>query len=107
MKAVDIVIKKIDESGMTQNEAAKLVGVSRQNLWDKLNKGNPRFNSMERIMNAFGYEIRIRGSFGMEPSFNQQQFFETIREQNPGYDMLESIVSAMDYKLEIVEKAGK
>ena len=104
MKAVDIIIKKIEESGMTQNEAAKMVGVSRQNLWDKLNKGNPRYNSMERIMDAFGYEIKIRGSFGMEPSFNVGQFFETVREQNPTYDMLESLLLAMDYKLEIVKK---
>lgn len=107
MKAVDIIIKKIEESGISQNEAARIAGMSRQNFWDKLNKGNPKYNSMERIMGAFGYEIRIRGSFGMAPSFNEKNFWETIREQNPGYDMLESIVSAMDYRLEIVEKAGK
>ena len=103
MKAVDIIIKHIEENGLSQKQAAEMAGMSRQNFWDKLNKGNPRFNSMERIMEAFGYEIRIREADGLGPDFDEQRFFQTVRKENPMYDTLEAIVNAMDYIL-VVEK---
>lgn len=96
MKAVDIIIKHIEESGISQNEAARMAGMSRQNFWDKLNKGNPRFNSMERIMGAFGYEIIIQGPYGIKPGFDEARFFETVRAENPSYDMLDHILESMD-----------
>ena len=40
MKAVDFIVKHIDENGMTQSEAAAVAGMSRQNFWDKLNNRN-------------------------------------------------------------------
>ena len=45
MRAVDFIVKHIEDHGMTQAQAAAVVGWSRQNLWDKLNNRNPRFNT--------------------------------------------------------------
>jgi len=104
MKAVDIIIKHIEESGISQNEAARMAGMSRQNFWDKLNKGNPRFNSMERIMAAFGYEIIVKDTSGEDPGFDAKSFFETVRAENPSYDMLDHILEAMDVSLIIQKK---
>ena len=51
MKAVDFIVKHIDENGMTQSEAAAVAGMSRQNFWDKLN------NRMNTLIDNMRYRV--------------------------------------------------
>lgn len=75
MKAVDFIVKHIDENGMTQSEAAAVAGMSRQNFWDKLNNRNPRFNTMTRILDAFGYQIHVARKDREPLNFCEADFF--------------------------------
>ena len=106
MKSVDIIVKYIEENRLSQNQVAQMVGMSRQNLWDKLNKGNPRFNSLERIMSAFGFEIRIRRADGSDPEFDEEGVLQELRETNLCVDSIESVIKSMGYVLEYEKKSG-
>lgn len=106
MKAVDFIVKHIDENGMTQSEAA-VAGMSRQNFWDKLNNRNPRFNTMTRILDAFGYQIHVVRKDGETLNFCEADFFATAEKENLYYDSLEAILVSMGYLLEISKKAEK
>lgn len=105
MKAVDFIVKHIDENGMTQTEAAAVAGMSRQNFWDKLNNRNPRFNTMTRILDAFGYQIHVVRKDGETLNFCEVDFFAAAGKENLYYDSLEAILVSMGYLLEISKKA--
>lgn len=105
MKAVDFIVKHIDENGMTQSEAAAVAGMSRQNFWDKLNNRNPRFNTMTRILDAFGYQIHVARKDREPLNFCEADFFTAAEKENLYYDSLEAILFSMDYVLEISKKA--
>ena len=107
MKAVDFIVKHIDENGMTQSEAAAVAGMSRQNFWDKLNNRNPRFNTMTRILDAFGYQIHVVRKDGETLNFCEADFFATAEKENLYYDSLEAILVSMGYLLEISKNAEK
>lgn len=85
MKAVDFIVKHIDENGMTQSEAAAVAGMSRQNFWDKLNNRNPRFNTMTRILDAFGYQIHVARKDGELLKFCEADFFAAAEKENLYY----------------------
>lgn len=106
MKSIDIIMNYLDKNGITQSKAAKMAGMSKQNFWDKLNKGNPRFNSMERIMQAFGFEIRIQKADGAGLDFDEQGFLQTLRNTNLCVDAIEEIIKSMGYVLKYIEKSG-
>ena len=66
---------------MTQSEAAAVAGMSRQNFWDKLNNRNPRFNTMTRILDAFGYQIHVVRKDGETLNFCEADFFATAEKE--------------------------
>lgn len=104
MRAVDFIVKHIEDHGMTQAQAAAVVGWSRQNLWDKLNNRNPRFNTMHHILTCFGYELHVVRQDGLSPDcFDEKDFFKVAKAKNIYYDDLEDLVAAMGHKL-IIEK---
>ena len=75
LRAVDFVVKHIEDHGMTQAQAAAVVGWSRQNLWDKLNNRNPRFNTMLHILISFGYELHVVRDDGLSPDcFDERDY---------------------------------
>ena len=105
MKAVDFIIKHIEEHNLNQTQAAEIAGMSRQNFWDKLNNRNPRFNTMTVIIDRFGYKLHIVRKDGKPIEFPDNDFFEAASKGNLVYDAVESIVSSMGYELKISEKA--
>lgn len=107
MKAVDFIVKHIEEHNMTQTEAAAVAGMSRQNLWDKLNNRNPRFNTMTRIIDAFGYQLHVVRKDGKPVEFREADFFAAAEKENLYYDSLEAILVSMGYMLEISKKPEK
>lgn len=106
MRAVDSIVKYIEDQGMTQEEAAAVVGCSRQNLWDKLNKGSSRFHKMIPIFTAFGFDLNIVHEDGSPVEFDARKFIEAATgSKNMYFDDLENIINAMGYKYELVKKA--
>lgn len=104
MRAVDFIAKYIDEQGMTQSEAAAVVGWSRQNFWDKLNNRNPRYSTMVRIITAFGFELHVARLDGKPLDFDEDGFLRLAEQKNIYYDTLEDFMLAMGYKFDIVKK---
>lgn len=47
----------IDARDYTQDEYARLVGVSRQSVTQMLRKGNPTVNAMDRYLSPLGYRV--------------------------------------------------
>lgn len=107
MRAVDFIVKHIEENNLTQSQAAEIAGMSRQNLWDKLNNRNPRFNTMVLIIDKFGYQVHIVRTDGKPIEFEEAEFFKAAEKQNMYYDSLEAILISMGYTLKISKKADK
>lgn len=107
MRAVDFIVKCIEERNLTQSQAAEIAGMSRQNFWDKLNNRNPRFNTMIVIIDRFGYQVHIVRTDGKPIDFDEVEFFKAAEKQNLYYDSLEAILLSMGYTLEISPKAEK
>lgn len=106
MGAVDSIVKYIEDQGMTQEEAAAVVGCSRQNLWDKLNKGSSRFRNMIPIFNSFGFGLNIVHEDGSPAEFDTEKFITTASgSRNMYFDDLENVIAAMGYRFELVKKA--
>lgn len=104
MKAVEIIAKCMQDKHITQTEAAEIAGMSRQNFHDKLKNRNPRFNTMTRLLDAFGYQLHIVQSNGNAISFPEEDFFAAAKEENLYYDSLHMVLQSMGYVLQITEK---
>lgn len=60
MNINDRVRDIVDAENISQEELAKKMGCTRQNINDKLLRGNMRAATMEKLLDAIGYEIVIR-----------------------------------------------
>lgn len=104
MTVADKIVKIIDDRGMTQQEAADLVGISRQNLWDKLNRNNPRFRSVTLILDKLGYKLQIVACDGMGAEFDGEKLLEVFEQENLLYESAEKIVKVIDHDMKIIKK---
>lgn len=97
MRAVDIIISEIENQGITQQKAADMAGFTRQRLWDVLDKRNPRFQTMQKIMGAFGFRIcLIDQESGLLRSQEETDgFVKVCEEENIPYDSLVRILEAV------------
>lgn len=103
MRAVDMIVKMIEDQGITQTEAARICGMSRQNLWDKLNNGNMKFRSMYRILTSFGFNLEIVPITGAGQIPDQETFIAVADRENLPYDSMEKILEAMGYRINIYQ----
>lgn len=85
----DIIADIIDHEHLTQTEAARRCGMTRQLLWDVLDNRNPKFCTVEKIMNGLGFTCRIDvpGS-----SYDGAQMLETLHKTNLDYESVREIV---------------
>lgn len=56
--AADIIYKMLAEENTTQNQLAKELGMTRQNV-SRILAGRMRYETFAKIVKAFGYEIKI------------------------------------------------
>ena len=54
-------MRLVDVEGLTQEEAAAKMGVSRKTLWNELKKGRKKL--VEAIINGWNIEIRSEGEY--------------------------------------------
>lgn len=106
MRAVDFIVRYIEEQNMTQEEAAAVVGCSRQSLWQKLDKGSSRFHNMLPIFSAFGFDLNIVHQDGSPSGFDTEKFIAAASgARNMYFDDLENVIAAMGYKFDLVKKS--
>ena len=57
---VDFIKKEMSARGMTYDVLAEKCGMTKQNVWDKLNKrAQPNFGNVKRILEGLGNELSI------------------------------------------------
>ncbi len=58
----DVILRKIEERGLTQSQAAKILGVKQPDVSDLVRGRLDRFSRerLERFLNAFDMEIRVQ-----------------------------------------------
>ncbi len=101
MRAVDFIVRHIEEHNMTQTEAAALTGWSRQNFWDKLNNRNPRYRTMLHILTSFGYELHLERLDGKPLDVDEAEFFDTASRRDVLYDDMVDLAGALGYQVTI------
>ncbi|MBO6270313.1 MAG: helix-turn-helix transcriptional regulator [Clostridium sp.] len=106
MRVSDLIALEIERQGMSQQMAAALCGMTRQRLWDILDKRNPHFRTVERIMAGLGYAIVLEKKTDFFDPKDQAAFLETCRTENPMFDSLVRILDAVGYELLFVKTSG-
>ena len=97
---VEFIKKEMSDRGMTYDILAEKCGMSKQNLWDKLNKRNqPNFGNVRRILEGLGYEISIEKKYAVQADI--EQFFEMAEMEQVSYDCIEDLLAAMGYELKL------
>nr|DAG03510.1 MAG TPA: Helix-turn-helix XRE-family like protein [Siphoviridae sp. ctVOP12] len=94
----------MEEQGITQAELARKIGISRQGIWDTLDRKNPNFATIRTIFNALGLEIAVKRMDGKPLDFDMNELFNVLKEDIVGYERVESILNVIGYKLEVVDK---
>lgn len=97
MRAVDIIVREIESRGISQNKAAEICGMTRQRLWDVLDKRNPRFRTMKKIMEAFGFQICLidKESGMIRGEKETSEFLKACEEENVPYDSIVRILGSV------------
>lgn len=103
MNVTEFIVNLIEEQGMTKTEAANICGMSRQNLWDKLNNRNPRFRSVYKILRSFGYNVEVLPIGENQHVPDQEAFIASAEKENLPFDSMERILLAMGYKINIYQ----
>ena len=62
-------MRLVDVEGLTQEEAAAMMGVSRKTLWNELKSG--RRKVVEAILNGWNIEIRGRENYFFREGVNE------------------------------------
>lgn len=101
---VEFIKSEMVARGMTYEVLAEKSGMTRQNLWDKLNKRTqPNFGNVRRVLEGMGYELCIEkkmdGTWSAEA--NLEQFFEVAELEQVSYDCIKELLEAMGYVLQM------
>lgn len=100
----EFIKKEMSDRGMTYDVLAEKCGMSKQNLWDKLNKRTqPNFGNVRRILEGLGYEISIGKKMDAADPVQDdiEQFFEVAELEQVSYDCIEDLLGAMGYELKM------
>ena len=101
---VDFIKKEMSARGMTYDVLAEKCGMTKQNVWDKLNKrAQPNFGNVKRILEGLGYELSIekKADGTREVEADLKKFFEVAELEQVSYDSIESLLMAMGYDLKM------
>lgn len=104
MTITEFIKQEMAARGMSYEQLAADAGMSKQNLWDKLNRRTqPNFGNVRKILAGLDFEIVIeKKANGAEPAqADLQQFFEIAELEQVSYDCIEGLLSAMGYELKM------
>lgn len=102
---VDFIKEEMSARGMTYDLLAEKAGMSKQNLWDKMNKRVcPNFGNVKKILEGLDYELTIEKKEVADyygEGMRKLLFFETAEKEQVSYDTVENLLSAVGYELKI------
>lgn len=97
----EFIKKEMEARGMTYELLASRAGMSRQNLWDKLNKRvRPSFETTKKILEGMDFILLVKKrEQTKETEKIQQEFFEIAEEEQISYEVAERLLAVMGYEL--------
>lgn len=104
MTITEFIKQEMAARGMSYEQLAADAGMSKQNLWDKLNKRTqPNFGNVRKILAGLDYEIAIeKKADGVEPAqMDLGQFFEIAEIEQVSYECIVGLLSAIGYELKM------
>lgn len=104
LKAADEIMRIIDKKGLSQTQAASMIGISRQSLYDRLNVTTPKYSIAADMVEKLGYKIEVCRDGGGSLGFDQEKLKKSLNEENVTFDSCRRILLSMGIMLKIVEK---
>lgn len=107
---IEFIKEEMSARGMTYDLLGKKAGMTKQNMWLKLNgNSRPNFETVVKILSALDYELTIEKKEGEQAPEKEeiQKFFESAEEEQVGYDCVEKLLAATGYQLTATHKSEK
>ncbi|MDO4649351.1 MAG: helix-turn-helix transcriptional regulator [Eubacteriales bacterium] len=101
MKSIaDIIKSEMEAQGMTYEHLASECGITRQNLWIRLNKVYcPNFENAQKMLNALGVQIEIKKKENAAKEVDQKSLFRCLEEKQISYEDVETILNEFGYEI--------
>lgn len=102
MDIKEFIKQEMQVREMSYEQLASYIGVTRQNLWDKLNKrAQPNFGNVRKILEGLDYDIVIVKKT-VDSANRGREFMERIGEEQISYEAVEELLSPLGYELKLV-----
>ena len=102
MDIKEFIKQEMQVREMSYEQLASYIGVTRQNLWDKLNKrAQPNFGNVRKILEGLDYDIVIVKKT-VDSADRGREFMERIGEEQVSYEAVEELLSPLGYELKLV-----
>ncbi|HIY02698.1 MAG TPA: helix-turn-helix domain-containing protein [Candidatus Blautia faecipullorum] len=102
MDIKEFIKQEMQVREMSYEQLASYIGVTRQNLWDKLNKrAQPNFGNVRKILEGLDYDIVIVKKT-VDSADRGREFMERIGEEQISYEAVEELLSPLGYELKLV-----
>lgn len=102
MEIVKAIKDYMEDAGINYADAAKMIGWTKPNLWDKLNKRTElTFGSVVQIVRGLGADLRLTNVSGNANSALVERFIDTMQDERVSYNCVESILDVLGYKIEV------
>ena len=83
-------------------DAAKMIGWTKPNLWDKLNKRTElTFGSVVQIVCGLDADIKLTNMSGDADSALAERIIDAVQEERVSYNCVEKILDVLGYKIEV------
>lgn len=102
MDIKEFIKQEMQVREMSYEQLASYIGVTRQNLWDKLNKrAQPNFGNVRKILEGLDYDI-VLVKKTVDSADRGREFMERIGEEQISYEAVEELLSPLGYELKLV-----
>lgn len=104
MEVIEYIKQTMKEEEVTQMELGRRTGLTRQSVFDVLNRANPNFNTVRRIFNALGRDLDIQKKDGSEMDVDKNSLYAVLEQEAPAFGKLKAILEALGYEIQYVKK---
>lgn len=102
MEIVKAIKDYMEDAGINYADAAKMIGWTKPNLWDKLNKRTElTFGSVVQIVCGLGADLRLTNVSGNANSALVERFIDAVQEERVSYNCVEKILDVLGYKIQV------
>lgn len=102
MEIVKAIKDYMEDAGINYADAAKMIGWTKPNLWDKLNKRTElTFGSVVQIVRGLGADLWLTNVSGNANSALVERFIDAVQEERVSYNCVEKILDVLGYKIQV------